>query len=173
MDKILVVDDFLNKTELEKAFEIINSKKWNYQHKSNGTYEHEISFWSIPLDDEVFFTEHVKNAIEKYFSKKYYIFRVYANAQTYGQDGTYHIDNKDEDAKTFVLYLNKVPPKDMELACGHIYFKIPELKYRVCFEPYCNRGILFPSNYTHKASAFSRFIMDMRICVSFKMREII
>lgn len=172
MDKITVIDDFLTKLELEKAFEIINSKKWNYQHKSNGQYEHEVSFWSVPLDDEVFFAEHVKKVIEKYFSKRFEINRVYANAQTYGQDGSFHVDDTDENAITFVLYLNKVPKEDMELACGHIYFKFPELKYKVCFEPFCNRGIMFPSNYLHKATAFTRFIMDMRICVAFKMREI-
>lgn len=173
MDKITVIDDFLSPIELEKAFEIINSKKWNYQHKSNGKYDHEISFWSVPLDDEIFFTEHVKKAIEKYFSKRLEIHRVYANAQTYGQDGTYHIDDDDEKSKTFVLYLNKIPKHDMELACGHIYFKIPDLKYKICFEPFCNRGIFFPSNYMHKATAFSRFIMDMRICIAFKLREIV
>ena len=172
MEKICVLDNFLEKDELQKALEIITKVLWSFGHKSTSKFSYETPFWSCSLDKEPFFTDYVLKLIQKTVNKKFIINRVYANGQTFGQDGVYHIDAEDNDFYTFVLYLHEIDEVDVELAGGHIYFKLPNLKYKICYEPLLNRGILFPSNYIHRACSFSRYIMDLRTCVAFKLREI-
>lgn len=172
MDKIIVIDNFLLGDELKCVKDIISNKTWSYHHTSNGAKGVDIPFWTTYLNDEKYFTEYIKNIIEKQFFKKFEITRVYCNAQSFGQDGSYHIDTEGEDYYTFCLYINNLKEHDVELASGHIYFKFPELKYKICYEPINNRGILFPSGYIHKGAAFSRFITDLRLCIAFKLKEI-
>ena len=170
MDKIIIVDNFLNEDEITTVHKIVDNSLWDFNHYSNGNKVIETPFWTANLTNEVYISEYIKTIIEAHFFKKFELLRVYANGQTFGQDGVFHIDTEDEDCYTFCLYVNKIKKEDIELAAGYIYFKIPELNYQICYEPINNRGLFFPSNYLHKASAFSRFIKDLRICISWKMK---
>jgi hypothetical protein len=170
MERIIVLDSLLEKEELEKARNIIDKKGWHFGHKSNSKYDVETPFWSVTLDDEEFFTKQLKHLIEKTMMKKLDLVRVYANGHTFGQDGSFHIDDKDPDAFTFVFYLTDIDPKDQDAAGGYIFFKLPEYKHTLCYEPKYNRGIFFPSNYTHRANAFTRYVMDLRITVAWKFK---
>jgi hypothetical protein len=171
MEKIVVIDHFLLKDELEIVKKKVDHMKWGYYHTSNGTPE-EIPFWTCYLNEDPYFTEYIKHLIEKQLSRKFKIERVYCNGQTFGQDGAYHIDSEHEDNYTFCLYVNHIKPYDIDLACGYLYFKLPGLNHKICYEPIDNRAIFFPSNYIHKSSSFSRFIKDLRICIAYKLTEI-
>lgn len=172
MEKIIVCDNFLKPNELGQASDIIKTRGWKFGHESSN-FSTDTPFWSMDLVDEPFFTEYLKGIIETYFGKKFKLNRVYANGQTFGQDGSYHIDTDNADCYTFALYLTNIHPDNVEIASGNIYFKFPDVKYKIGFEPLYNRGIFFPSNYMHKATAFSRYILDLRICVAWKLQEII
>lgn len=174
MDKILVYDNFFNETELIKIEQIIESKDWSWGHRSFQTKDNEVAtvdFWSISLTKEEFFNDYLKKVIEKHFSKKFKVLRVYANGQTFGQDGCYHTDSDSPNHYTVCLYLTKINKELVDTAGGYITFKIPEKKFNISFEPLYNRIIMFPSNYVHKGSAFSRFFTDIRICVAWKLLE--
>jgi len=172
MEQIIVIDDFLNKTELKEAIMIIYNGSWKFGHTSN-VQSYETPFWNMELLDNEFFSKTIKCIIEKTFSKKFKILRLYANGQTFGQDGAYHIDSSESNTYTFVLYLTKILDDYIETAGGNIFFKLPDKNYNICYEPVFNRGILFPSNFMHKSTSFSRYILDLRICVAWKLEEII
>jgi hypothetical protein len=172
MDKIHVVDNFLEKDDLEKAMHAIKNVKWSFGHKSNRAQSSETPFWSCSLNDDPLFTDLLLTVIQKTFHRRFKINRVYVNGQSFGQDGSYHIDDAEEDCYSFVLYLHDIFESDVELAGGHIYFKLPDVKYKICYEPILNRGILFPSNYIHRACSFSRYIMELRTCAAWKLKEI-
>jgi hypothetical protein len=174
MENIKVIDSFLDNEELKTAMNKILDMKWSFGHKSLYDNAYETPFWSCALEHDEFFSVYIKQVIEKTFSKRFEIIRLYANGQTYGQDGIFHVDceNKSNKYFTFCLYLSNIKPEYIEIAGGHIYFKFPDLKYNICYEPVFNRGIFFPSGYEHKACAFSRYIMNMRVCVSWKLKEI-
>jgi len=173
MDKIIVIDNFLKQDELNQATEIIKTNNWYWGHESNKSFTYETPFWSMPLTHIDFFSIHIKEIIEKYFGKKFRLLRVYANGQTFGQDSTFHQDSTEENHYTFCLYLCNIDEKFVDTAGGYIQFKLPELNYKVCFEPTLNRGIFFPSNYFHKATAFNRYIMELRVCIAWKLEEIV
>jgi hypothetical protein len=173
-DKIVVNDNFLNIYELEKCHKLINSKQWNYNHYSVPLGEmYDTPFWSMDLMNESFFNTYILNIIEKTFFKKFKIIRLYVNGQTFGQNGSFHTDSCEPNTYTFCLYLTNISKDLVDTAGGYIYFKIPDEKYKTCYEPIYNRGILFPSNISHMASHFTRFIMKMRVCVSWKLEEIV
>jgi len=174
MENIEVIDGFLDSEELQTAVNKIVDMKWRFGHKSLYENAYETPFWFCDLENDEFFSVYIKKIIEKTFSKKFEILRLYANGQTYGQDGIYHKDcnNISKKCYTFCLYLSNMKLEHIEIAGGHIYFKFPDLQYNICYEPVFNRGIFFPSDYEHKACAFSRYIMNMRVCVSWKLKEI-
>lgn len=176
MDKIKVIENVLTEEEMNKAFSIIKNNKWFYGGKStkNENFVNN-TFWYMNLIEETYFTDYIKNIIEKIFLKKFKIHRCYANGQTYGQDGSYHIDDENNEKNnkfTFCLYFSKLQDEYIEAAGGHLFFKIPGLKYKICYEPIFNRGIFFPSDYLHKAHSYNRYVMDLRVCVSWKLEEI-
>lgn len=172
MERILVSDNFLNNAELQKCISIIDDGKWKWNHTSSSKYT-DTPFWSMDLIHNETFSVDILEIIQKHFSKKFKINRLYANSHTYGQDGSYHTDDTRPNCYTFCLYLTNIKDDIIETAGGHLYFKLPELNYKICYEPKYNRGIFFPSNYEHKATAFSRYVMDLRICVAWKLEEII
>jgi hypothetical protein len=173
MENIKIVDDFLNKDDLQLLTSIISSKKWEYGHASDGREMVNTPFWSMDLKQETFFDEYIKDKIESYFSTKFQVNRVYANGQTYGQNGSYHIDDTSENTFTFCLYTHNIKNTGIETAGGHLYIKVPNEKIISAIEPYCNRGVLFPSNYYHKGCAFNRYITSMRICIAWKLQKIV
>lgn len=172
MNEIVVMDKFLDDTELEKVSDLLHSKDWHFGHKSLHNDSIETPFWTTNLKDETYLSEYVKGLIEKRFLQKFEVLRLYANGQTFGQDGTYHTDSDSDDNYTFCLYMTDIDPHYIEVAGGHIYFKIPGEKYQICYEPIYNRGIFFPARYEHKATAFSRYIMSLRRCITWKLRKI-
>jgi hypothetical protein len=65
---------------------------------------------------------------------------------------------------------SKIEDAYIEAGGGYLYFKVPDEKYKIGYEPLFNRGILFPSTYIHKGSSYSRYVMDMRVCVAWKLK---
>jgi mannosyltransferase OCH1-like enzyme len=176
MENIIVTDNFLTTNELNIALNILKDNSWTYGHKSNSKTDEIIKkqeFWNMTLDENEFFSIYLKNVIEKHVSKNLKLKRVYANGMTFGQEPSFHQDDSAPNTYTFCLYLTKIEENHIETAGGYIFFKMPNEKYDICFEPVFNRGIFFPSNYLHKASPFTRYIMDLRICVAWKFEEIL
>ena len=172
MENIKIVDNFLDEDDLQILTSIISSKRWKYGHTSVGR-DNDIFFWSINLEKEIFFYEYIKDKIESYFSTKFQLNRVYMNGQTYGQNGSYHIDDPTENAFTFCLYFHNVEKTEIEDSGGHLFIKIPNEKFIFTIEPYYNRAVLFPSNYIHKGCAFDRNIKTIRICITWKLQKIV
>jgi len=173
MDKILIFDNFLEKEELNTTKEIISSNDWKWGHESRHMFSYETPFWSMNLTDHHYFSVYLKEIIEKQVGKKFNLLRVYANGYTFGQDGIFHQDSDKSHHYTFCFYLTDMRDDYIDIAGGYLHFKLPEEKYNICYEPTFNRGIFFPSNYFHKATSFTRYIMDMRICIAWKLEEIL
>lgn len=172
MENIKIFDNFLNDEDLSKILENISTFNWKFGHIS---IRHQFSppFWVNQLEDNPFFSTYLKSKIEIATSKKFNLNKVYANGQTFGQDGCFHQDDIREDCFTFCLYINNIDMNEIDFFGGYFQFKIPELKhFIISIEPYMNRGILFPSKYIHKGNAFSRYGNDIRVSIVWKFQEI-
>ena len=186
MNNIYVVEDFLSDEEIKIVSKIIRENKWifdnhyfskklklnfeQFLNAENNDFPN-ISFqlWYMELIHFDIFSKTILKKIEKIFQKRFKVERVYANGQTFGQSGIYHQDSLDPNAFTFCLYLNNFEQEQKYIDDGQIMIKIPGEKHILAYEPIFNRGILFPSNFFHKGNAFSRFNVDIRISVSWKL----
>ena len=132
MDNIKIVDNFLNAEELKTAVGIVTNNRWNWGHNSIPNQIDTTPFWNMDLFEDNFFSIYLKEVLERHFSKKYKLNRVYANGQTFGQDGSFHQDDTKENTYTFCLYLTDIDKKYVDVAGGYIFFKFPDKKYNVC-----------------------------------------
>ena len=178
MDKIFVFDDFFSQQQVKIMHDIINSNTWKWGHFSTSKDQRNIvsnPFWHMKLQNQsyfsVYFTNILKNVLEKHTEKEFVCDRVYANGQTYGQSGSFHIDDPADNAYTVLLYLTKLPKELQNISDGYTYFKIPSLKYDIAYPPLYNRVLMFPSNILHKGGDLNRFVKDIRITVAWKFKE--
>jgi hypothetical protein len=175
MENIMVFDDVLNENEIIKVINIIKEDNWSFGHRSNADKPHtqkNIPFWYMGLDNNEFITTDMVKLIEEKCNKKLRLKKVYVNGQTYGQDGGYHIDTCEENCLTFCLYLPDFDVKLFDDVNGYLLIKIPNSVHNVYYESYFNRGVLFPSNYFHKALPYNRFISSLRVSIVWKFEEI-
>jgi hypothetical protein len=170
-----IFDNFFTENELSKCTEAVSRPAWKFGQISQ-TSPVATPFWMMNLDDDTFFTKDLFLKIESVTQKKYTLQRVYANGQTFGQDGTYHQDSSSDDTYTFCIYINKqITHETVDNIGGELVFKLstsePQFSYTMV-EPIYNRGILFHSNIFHKGLAFNRYNRGLRLSIAWKLKLI-
>ena len=124
-------------------------------------------FWYADLNGIDFFYKKMFDKIKSIVGEEYELKRVYANGQTFGQDGDWHQDCSDGTEYTFLYYFNK--NDDLSLI-GETYFNI-DGEYQ-CIIPKPNTAIFFNGILLHKGMSPKRNLMDMRVTIAFKMTRI-
>lgn len=123
-------------------------------------------FWCHKLEDEPYITDNVFTQIKKFIGSEYVIDSVYANGQTRGQDGNWHVDNAVPDTgptHTFLYYCNPLWKPEWG---GQTLFKdSPENP--ITYIP--NSGILFESNRQHLGLGPNVTYYGLRITIAFKL----
>jgi hypothetical protein len=175
-DQIKIFDDFLTYEELEKCKNATSRPKWSFGQISMSS-PISTPFWMMVLDDDEFFNTHLFSKIQYKTGKLFKLERVYANGQTFGQDGTYHQDAVDDGYYTFCVYINKqITSETADSIGGEFVFKTPNRSNKVCsvcmIEPTYNKGLFFPSNIFHKGLAFNRYNKGLRISITWKLKVI-
>ena len=173
-DKIQIFDNFLTPEELQTCADAVKRPLWSFGQISQ-TSPVSTPFWMMTLTDDPFFSMHLKSKIEAAANRKFTVQRVYANGQTFGQDGTYHQDDITDDSYTFCIYTNKqITAETADDIGGEFIFKLPNSDddpfSRIAVAPLYNRGILFPANYFHKGLAFNRYCKGLRISIAWKLK---
>ena len=173
-DKIQIFDNFLTPEELQTCADAVKRPAWSFGQISQ-TSPVSTPFWMMTLTDDPFFSMHLKSKIEAAANRKFTVQRVYANGQTFGQDGTYHQDDITDDSYTFCIYTNKqITAETADDIGGEFIFKLPNSDddpfSRIAVAPLYNRGILFPANYFHKGLAFNRYCKGLRISIAWKLK---
>ena len=170
MEKILIYDNFLNPFELEIVLKNIKEKKMKYGHSSGTKELIEAKFFSYTdlMNDSLF--DDIKEKIQTITKKQFVTNRNYMHIQTFGQNGTYHIDDVGDDKYTFCIYLSDID--NIEESGGEFLIKIPNTKSIMSINTKMNRGILFPSSFYHKGMAYNRFFKEKRLCITWKLTEI-
>jgi hypothetical protein len=165
MKPIKIYENFLNVDELTIALNIIENVNWKY---TNKTRTDTPRFWIADLYNEPFFKDFIFNKIQEKIGKMFELKRVYANGQTFAQDGSYHTDHLDEGVYTFILYLSDINRNNVDIVNGYTQFKIDNKVINV--EPYLNRGVFFKANIVHRGLAPSRYTDFLRVSVAFKLK---
>jgi hypothetical protein len=174
MENVLIFDDFLDPTEIQQLDTYVSNKRFSYGHTSGYGEKITNQFFSI-YNEEDFFKIYIKEKIEAAVNRKFKLKRHYMHVQPFGLDGSYHIDDDGDNKWTFCIYYTSLSVEMFENqnAGGEFFLKIPGQLPIVSIETYTNRGIFFPSTYLHKGMAYNKDFGQMRLCLTWKMEEII
>jgi len=165
MKPLVIIDNFLDENELKYILHHVHILKWKYGQRSN---PNTIPFWDSYFENEKTIIEICLPKIEKMMNGKFEIERLYANGQTYGQDGTFHTDHESNDRYTFILYMSSIFPSNVDIIGGFTQFKINNQIVNV--QPYQNRICVFKSNIVHCGLAPSRESDMLRVSIVFKLK---
>jgi hypothetical protein len=158
--------DFLTQEKYNQLTKIVEKLKWSYEGFSTPD-KNSNRFWYCELMGHPFFTDWLEE-IQKLTNKKFKIDRLYANGQTLGQDGSWHVDSNDnENGYTFLYYFNDYD--DVSLI-GETYFVVDGEP--VGITPIPNSAVLFHHKYKHKGMAPRKGYNDLRVTIAFKLTEI-
>ena len=156
--------NFLDVTRFATAQDLtFRSSSWAFRGSSNGGPP---KFWMLELSNNQFFIDMVQPLLRE---KGLKIIRIYANGQSFGQDGEFHQDDSTPDSWTLLLYLNDIKEEEIDNWGGGTQFKMEnaiENQY-----PIPNMAILFRSDIWHRGLAPSRTVGDIRVTVTWKLQK--
>lgn len=155
--------DFLTIGEFGKAKNLVREGKWTLKGKS---VDNGLEFWFMDLINNPYFSDYLVNKISSLSNLKLKLIRVYANGQTFGQNGSFHQDDERDDALTAVLYMNEIDDSVLDEWGGETQFRFNG--DIVACQPVTNSLIVFKSNIFHRGLAPSRFSPDMRVTIAWK-----
>jgi hypothetical protein len=167
--KPIIFDDFLTEDEMKFTEEYFKKHIWKFGHASFDSETASRKWFHTDLDDLPFFTEYLKEKIERIDGSKYDIYRVYANGQTVLNGGSWHQDSYQPDWTTALLYISDINIDNVEHIQGHTEFKINN--EIVSIEPFKNRLVLFDSRVIHRGNA-PNIPGFFRISVAWKLIKI-
>ena len=185
MKDITIFDNFLSDDLLQDTLKFIippsrNSPpsiergNWQYTGSSYGASSGiGVTFWVMKLQHFTLFTNTILKVIESKSCKRFELLDVYANGQTIGQDGSWHVDNDEPDTYTFLLYMSYLPDiidsTNYKMFGGCTKFKLNRMITDV--EPITNRGVLFSSKVIH-AGLGPKLANVLRVSIAYKLKEI-
>ena len=168
VDNRMPIDRFINflqVTDFNKASSFVfDSKNWNLGGKSR---DYTPKFWYLDLSNESFFNEYLLNKIRTLCQKDFQLKRIYANGQTFGQDGAFHQDDTEPNCFTFIMYINSIEEDDLEKWGGETQFKMDE--GFLSYVPLTNSALLFDSRLWHRGMSPNRHVDVMRVTVAWKL----
>ena len=168
MKDITILDNFINDEELQEVIDAIDNRS-SWKHGA-GSGPGGVKFWYAEMIQEATIGKQILTKLEKMFSKKYKIDRMYANGQTFGQDGSFHQDDPDDNAYTLLVYISHITEENVEHIGGFTHFKRDGKIINV--EPYKKRGLFFKSNLVHRGMAPSRLSDLLHVTLAIKLIEV-
>jgi len=157
--------EVFDERQVEIIWDFLSQPKWEFWQSS--TIDSKNFFWCMQLQDNPFFTENLFKSIKNTIGEDFSIERVYANGQTFGLDGDFHIDDSDENAYTFLYYPMKTWSLDWG---GETVILEPDGKIN-SITPFPNSAIMFPSNWWHCGKSPSKNFTDLRITIAYKLKK--
>ena len=166
---IRVFDNFLTDDEMKVLEEYFTGNIWKWGHTS--TNNARVQKWfSAGLDDKPYFTEYLKEKIERDIDIKCELVRVYANGQTILNGGSWHADIDSDGYLTALLYVSDITRHDVDIVRGHTEFMLENGDIK-SIQPIKNRLVVFDSRIVHQGCA-PEVPGFLRISVAWKLKRI-
>lgn len=136
---------------------------------NNMSTEKSVPFWSMDLNSNKYFTQDLYSTIISILDKKQkdvILERVYANGQTFGQDGDFHPDSGFDYAYTFLYYCN---PTWHPSWAGNTMFYCNKTRQMKQVMPSPNTAVFFPGKILHCGQSPSRKFNGLRVTLAYKL----
>lgn len=139
---------------------------WTYgqQAKKN---DHAPKFWNKEETNKLLYFEcasYVKLRIQKVLKQDIKLIRIHLNAQTSFQSSEFHTDFDDDDFWTVVVFTSSFWNTNWS---GELIVRDETINNYKYIPYFPNRGVLFPSNWAHRAEAPNTLTNELRTSIAF------
>ena len=176
LNQIKEYDNVLTEEEFSEVEKHLSSFGWG-KHYSIATQKDKF-LWVLPgLEKLDFFSVTLLNKIQKITKMKFNVERIYANAQTTLLDGYPHFDTPDDNAYTFLIYMNRQWQFEWggETLFLDRYYDVKKKdavevsKNYKLYLPKPNCALFFPGKIYHFGKSPSKDFCDIRYTLAFKL----
>jgi len=157
--------DIFDHQQVNDIWQYLDKPNWEFWHLSNPDSKN--FFWYMNLESHSFFSQDLFSKIKTHIGEDLSIERVYANGQTFGLDGEFHIDDSDDNAYTFLYY----PMRNWNLSWGGETVILDPDGVISTIHPMPNSAIMFPSNWLHCGKSPSKNFTDLRVTIAYKLKK--
>lgn len=173
MDDIKQFKHFLDDKDIIVARNIIAKSSWKFMGVGTSRDETHSSmrFWIADLISHTDYISNIVNRINMITGKTYQAYRVFANGQTYGQEGYFHTDSVYDNSYTFLMYINDVGPHNIDTVGGFTQIKGNDGEI-ININPYLGNAVMFDSKLIHRGLSPARQCIDLRITIAFNLLDI-
>lgn len=152
--------------------EFLKQRRWALDNWSETHEDLGMLAWSFAgLEEDSFFKETFINRIKELTGYDYEVLAIYANGQTFGQDGVFHVDDinlERNHARTFIYYPTKLSMEELYDYGGDTLFIQQDGKIHHV-HPITNSAVFFDGRIWHKGMGPTRRTNKLRISVAFKL----
>lgn len=161
--------NILTPDEHKTCVSFLQQRRWSFDNWAKHEEDKGILCWSMwGLEEESFFNTTVMNRIRAITGVNYQYDRIYANGQTFGQDGVFHVDAHDSNQHTFLYYPAEINPLDVYEFGGETQF-LQDNGDMYHVYPFLNTGVLFDGRIWHRGMGPNKGATQLRISVAFKL----
>jgi SM-20-related protein len=179
----LVIDGMFNADHLERLAKLFDETGWKFGWGSN-TIGESVRHWNkhfagggktsrTPCDLELLENENAKPISDTWIQIRdkllpgHSLVRCYANAHTFGLDGSIHRDNpKEVNAVTTILYCHRLWP--LPWGGETVFYDVDTMNIKAAVFPNPGRLALFSGSVPHAARSPGRVCRELRISLVFK-----
>lgn len=165
MENIKIFSNVFSEDHCKKILEYIKMPRWEFGHCSKP--DAKSLFWIMHLDDD-FFTNELFSVVKKLSNIDCSLERSYANGQTFGLDGEFHIDSSSSKDYSFLYYA----PIEWDKSWGGETVVCDPSGMMHYFQPIPNCAIMFPATWWHRGLAPTKEYNGLRVTISFKLQGI-
>jgi hypothetical protein len=161
--------NILTPDEHKTCVSFLQQRRWSFDNWAVHEEDKGILCWSMwGLEDEEFFNTTFMHRIREITNTNYQYSRIYANGQSFGQDGVFHVDSDNPNAHTFLYYPTELDPLEVYEFGGETQF-IQDTGEMYHVYPFLNTGVLFDGRIWHRGMGPNKWAKQLRISVAFKL----
>jgi Rps23 Pro-64 3,4-dihydroxylase Tpa1-like proline 4-hydroxylase len=159
------IKNFLPASTFERLLEFLKLEaKWSFTGRSRDSDSE--SFWFADLSDS-FIPAEIEVALKRHEIIASKVHAVYANGQSRGQSGAFHVDSKDANVKTCLIYCNNEWKEEWG---GVTLFNAPTPGSHdgIFITPEPNKAVIFEGRQRHMGSSPDADYAGLRVTIAFK-----
>ena len=159
----------LSKEQHQHVLDVLTERAWSFDNWAEHEADKGILCWSMwGLETREFFNTVFFNRIQEITGRKYNYSRIYANGQSFGQDGVFHLDENDPNAHTFLYYATPLDPLEVYEYGGETQF-IQDTGEMYHVYPFTNTAVIFSGNIWHRGMGPNKWSKQLRTSIAFKL----
>lgn len=164
-------DNVFTEEQHKKILDTLKQRRWSFDNWASHEADKGILCWSLwGLEAEPFYKTELVNRIKELTGMNIQADRIYANGQSFGQDGVFHLDDNESGRYTFLYYPTSLDPLEVYEYGGETQFiQNDGDMYHVY--PFTNTAVIFDARIWHRGMAPNKWSKKLRTSLAFKLTE--